>query len=293
MTPAEMKQMFLDRVDLGSSDLNHLSESLSSLYIDLQSDVVKRVTVEPIAGTEYTWVDGETGRSDSVFLFFHGGGYAMGSTANHMQLIASLVVESGVSALGVDYRLCPTYRFPSALDDVEAAYRWLMEQGYQANKIGLTGLSAGAQLVTQLVFRCHQKGLPMPVSAVVMSAILDFDFDRDSFDYNAGRDIVVPARLRNIVRHYLPESGEVDREELYPARQHYRTYPRTLFQAGDHEVLLDDNVVFYELLRSQGHEVSLQVVPGLVHCGQMFCRDFAPGQTAIDEAASFIRKTLG
>ena len=65
MTPAEMKQMFLDRVDLGSSDLNHLSESLSSLYIDLQSDVVKRVTVEPIAGTEYTWVDGETGRSDS------------------------------------------------------------------------------------------------------------------------------------------------------------------------------------------------------------------------------------
>jgi len=287
MTPADVKRVFLERVKLGSTDLETIAKSFSSLYEDFQGEVVDEVLLEQVPGTPYTWIDPKSGRSPSAVLFFHGGGYTMGSTADHMQLIASLVAQSGVTVLGVDYRLCPAHRFPSPLDDGEAAYRWLMEQGYAADKIGLAGISAGALLVTQLVFRCQKSQLPMPAAAVVMSGLLDFDFQGASFQYNADRDIVGADRLKNIVKYYLPEPAEFDKNELYPARQHYEQYPRTLFQAGDHEVLLDDNVAFYEALRRQGHEVALQVVPGLVHCGQMFCKAFRPGQVAIDQAARF------
>ena len=76
---------------------------------------------------------------------------------------------------------------------------------------------------------------------------------------------------------------------LYPANQIYKVYPRTLFQAGDHEVLLDDSIDFYQRLRAQSHDVSLQVIPGLLHCGQMFSRLFPPGQVAIEQAARFIQ----
>lgn len=70
-----------------------------------------------------TWGDPPTGRSGGVLLFFQGGSSTMGSTGDYLHLVACLVRQSGISLLGVDYRLCPEDRFPGALDDGEAAYR--------------------------------------------------------------------------------------------------------------------------------------------------------------------------
>ncbi|MCP4079926.1 MAG: alpha/beta hydrolase [Planctomycetaceae bacterium] len=47
-------------------------------------------------------------RSSNVPLFFHGGGYTMGSTDDHMHLIAGQVSQSEISVLSVDNRLRPT-----------------------------------------------------------------------------------------------------------------------------------------------------------------------------------------
>ena len=99
-----------------------------------------------------TWVDPPTGRSGGVLLFIHGGGYTMGSTEDHLHLVASLVRQSGISLLGVDYRLCPEDRFPAALDDGEAAYRWLLTNHPSPAGIGVSGISAGALLATQLIY---------------------------------------------------------------------------------------------------------------------------------------------
>ncbi len=146
--------------------------------------------------------------------------------------------------------------------------------------------------MTQLAYRCQKQKLPLAATAVVMSGLLDFDFRGQSFQYNAERDIVVPDRLKNIAHYYLPETVSRGDTELCPARQTYLTYPQTLFQVGDHEVLLDDSVSFFEAMRQQGHDVALQVVPGLLHVGQLFCRDFSPRQAAIDQAAAYLRVNL-
>ena len=90
-------------MDLSSTDLNQVAKSFSKLYNVYQTDIVNRVTLQRVPNTTYTWIDPPDGRSDRVVLFFHGGGYTMGSTADHMQLIASLVILSGISILGVDY----------------------------------------------------------------------------------------------------------------------------------------------------------------------------------------------
>ena len=74
--------------------------------------------------------------------------------------------------------------------------------------------------------------------------------------------------------------------------QSYTNYPKTLFQAGDQEILLSDAIEMHQSLRSQGHDVHLHVVPQMIHCGQMFARDYQPGQSAVEHAARFIRETL-
>lgn len=292
LTPAGLKQIFQERLDLSSNDINEVAKSFSKLYSDYQADIINRVRLQRVPNTTYTWIDPPDGRSDRVVLFFHGGGYTMGSTANHMQLIASLVILSGISILGVDYRLCPQHRFPAPIDDAEAAYRWLILQGYNPEAIGLSGISAGALIVTQLIYRCQNQGIKIPSVALVMSGPKDLDFDRPSCIYNSKYDIIVAERLRNIRNYYLPDHNGTKGGELYPARQQYEKYPKTLFQVGDCEVLLDDSIEFYRFLRQQGHPINLQIIPDMIHCGQIFSNIYPPGEKAILSAAGFLQSSF-
>ena len=293
VSAAGLKKLFQEHLDLSSTNLEDVAKAFTKLYVDYQGDVVKKVSVQTVPDTRYTWIDPPSGRSQRVVLFFHGGGYTMGSTADHMQLISSLVLLSGISMLGIDYRLCPQHRFPAPLDDAECAYRWLLEdQKRSPEVIGFAGISAGGLLVTQLICRCQNRGIPIPSVALNMSGPMDLDFDRSSCTYNSERDIVVAKRLRNIQNYYLPEEPQELGVELRPAEIDYQQYPRTLFQAGDCEVLLDDSVELYRIFRQQGHAVHLQVIPNMIHCGQMFSRIYRPGEIAIEGAAQFLKDSF-
>ena len=292
MDSAELKEVFSNRVRLVSADLAATAQLFAQLYGDFQTEIVHRVCCTPVADRPYTWVDPLDGRSSHVILFFHGGGYTMGSTNDHMQLIASLVDRSGTTVLAVDYRLFPEVTFPAPLDDAEASYRWLLEQGISASCIGLAGISAGAALVTQLVHRCAVKALGCPALALVMSGLNDFRFNRPSITFNSGLDLVSMERLEAIQHFYFPDQQSFESDDVLCIDQVYEHYPTTLFQVGDQEILLSDAIEMHQSLRSQGHDVHLNVVPQMIHCGQMFARDYPPGQSAIDQAAYFIKTAL-
>ena len=292
MDSAELKEVFSNRVRLVSADLAATAQLFAQLYGDFQTEIVHRVCCTPVADRPYTWVDPLDGRSSHVILFFHGGGYTMGSTNDHMQLIASLVDRSGTTVLAVDYRLFPEVTFPAPLDDAEASYRWLLEQGIAASCIGLAGISAGAALVTQLVHRCAVKALGCPALALVMSGLNDFRFNRPSITFNSGLDLVSMERLEAIQHFYFPDQQSFESDDVLCIDQVYEHYPTTLFQVGDQEILLSDAIEMHQSLRSQGHDVHLNVVPQMIHCGQMFARDYPPGQSAIEQAVYFIKTAL-
>ena len=292
MDSAELKEFFSNRVSLVSADLAATAQLFAQLYGDFQTEIIHRVCCTPVADRPYTWVDPLDGRSSRVIVFFHGGGYTMGSTNDHMQLIASLVDRSGTTVLAVDYRLFPEVTFPAPLDDAEASYRWLLEQGIAASCIGLAGISAGAALVTQLVHRCAVKALGCPALALVMSGLKDFRFKRPSITFNSGLDLVSMERLEAIQQFYFPDQQSFESDDVLCIDQVYEHYPTTLFQVGDQEILLSDAIEMHQSLRSQGHDVHLNVVPQMIHCGQMFARDYPPGQSAIEQAACFIKTAM-
>ena len=186
--------------------------------------------------------------------------------------------------------MCPNDYFPAPLDDAEDAYRWLLAQGYRSELIAVAGISAGATLVTQLLHRCQSKSLPMPLLALVMAGVMDFSYRRESVAFNASDDLVSLKRLEAISSHYLSGDGLYDSRDLFFVQQDYTSCPRTLFQGGDREVLLSDAITCFSTLKTAGHDVALHVVPGMIHCGQLFARDFLPGQRATAEAALFLRE---
>ena len=82
-------------------------------------------------------------------VFFHGGGYVLGSIATHDRLARLLTRESGCGVLSVDYRLAPEHPFPAAVEDAYAAVEWAAENTDAVSgtgRLAVAGDSAGGTL---------------------------------------------------------------------------------------------------------------------------------------------------
>ena len=108
----------------------------------------EEVSIEEVdAGcVQAEWVCWPGCSDDFALVYFHGGGYVFGSPAGHRDLAWRLSKEGGVRVLMVDYRLAPEHRFPAAVDDATAAYRWVLDQGVEPQNIMVGGDSAGGGL---------------------------------------------------------------------------------------------------------------------------------------------------
>ncbi len=88
-------------------------------------------------------------------LYFHGGGFMVGSLDSHEPLCQRLAAVSGVSICSVDYRLAPEHPFPAAVDDARAVLDAaldgaLSEYGFDAERLSVGGDSAGGNLAAGL-----------------------------------------------------------------------------------------------------------------------------------------------
>lgn len=88
-----------------------------------------------------------------LVVCMHGGGWTSGDKKD-WAWEATRLAEAGLAAASLNYRLCPDWLFPAALDDVQRAVRWLRhradEHGLDAARFGATGSSAGGHLAAFL-----------------------------------------------------------------------------------------------------------------------------------------------
>ncbi|NGM68624.1 alpha/beta hydrolase [Natronolimnobius sp. AArcel1] len=110
-----------------------------------------------------------------TIVFFHGGGFVLGSIATHDWLCRHLTRESGCAVLSVDYRLAPEHPFPAAVDDAYTALEWAASNpGAVAGNghVAVAGDSAGGTLaaVTALM-AAERDGPEIDYQALVYPAI--------------------------------------------------------------------------------------------------------------------------
>ena len=105
-----------------------------------------------------------------TLLFIHGGGWMYGDLESHDAECRFLAEQSGVQVLAIDYRLSPEHKFPAAVEDCRAAYRWLVEHADEVNadptRLAVGGDSAGGALsAATAVYAAEQRpaaGVPAP-----------------------------------------------------------------------------------------------------------------------------------
>ncbi|MEV8602157.1 alpha/beta hydrolase fold domain-containing protein [Streptomyces griseoviridis] len=251
-----------------------------------------RTAAERLGGVPALAVTAGDAEPSGTVLYFHGGGYALGSAAASVNLAADIARRSRTTVHTVEYRLAPENPFPAAVDDALAAYRGLLERGVPAETITVSGESAGGGLALALLVALKEAELPQPAAAAVLSPWADLTQSGRSHRTKAAVDPALTRRALTVrADDYL--AGADPRSPLAsPLFADLRGLPPLLVQAGTYEVLLDDALRLAARAADDDVAVTLRTFPGAPHVFQGFAAVVAEGARALDDVAAFLRTHL-
>lgn len=252
------------------------------------------VRCEPASagGIDGEWLVPADAPRDRAILYFHGGGFRIGSVASHRDLAARIADASGCRMLSINYRLAPEHRFPAALDDALIAYQYLRGQGLRPADIAFAGDSAGGNLVLAAMLAARDRGLPHPAAGALMSPWTDLAATGASYESRAEADpIHQRAMILALAKNYLGKDGDPRNPLASPLHADLNGLPPLLVQVGDRETVLDDSVELAARAKAAGGDVELQVWDGMIHVFQMF-PEIPQAREAIASLAVFLRNHL-
>jgi acetyl esterase/lipase len=253
------------------------------------------VTCERVSagGIDGEWISPADAPENKAILYFHGGGFRVGSVASHRDLISQIALASGCRMLAINYRLAPEDRYPAALDDALAAYGWMLDRGLKSGNIAFAGDSAGGNLVLATMLALRERGFPLPISAVLMSPWTDLAATGASYIARAEADpIHQRPMILALAENYLGGQGDPSDPLVSPLYADLRGLPPLLIQVGDRETVLDDSVMFADKARAAGVDVRLEVWDGMIHVFQMFGAELPEAYRAIASISQFLKRHL-
>ncbi len=210
-------------------------------------------------------------RGTAAVLYIHGGGMVVGSPHSEVRGSAALARRLGVLVASPDYRLAPEHPFPAALDDCMATLYWMRdnadELGIDADRIAVTGSSAGGGLAAAVAQRAHDEGIRLVAQALAYPMLDDRTVLRE--DHNGrGRFLWTPESNRFGWTAYLgrPPHTTAAPEYAAPARRESLSdLAPAWIGVGDLDLFYDESVDYADRLRAAGVPCELVTVPGMYH----------------------------
>jgi monoterpene epsilon-lactone hydrolase len=241
-------------------------------------------------GVPAEWIDVPGANPGCVLLYLHGGGYAIGSVNTHRDLTSRIARAAGVRALSVEYRLAPEHPHPAAVEDSTAAYRWLLGQGIEPDRVVIAGDSAGGGLTLATLVALRDAGDRLPAAGVCLSPWVDLEGIGESMTTLAEIDPLLDRDgLEWMAKLYL--GGLDPRTPLAaPLYADLAGLPPLLIQVGKAEGLLDDARRVAERALASGVDVTLEAWDDMIHVWHIFASVLPEAREAIERIGGFIRK---
>jgi acetyl esterase len=207
-------------------------------------------------------------RSPAI-LFFHGGGFVLGSLRSHDGALRKLAALTRAIVIAVDYRLVPEHRTPAAYEDGLFAYRWLREEaehlGVDASRILLSGDSAGGNLTLSTALSIRDQGLPPPAALLPIYPMTDAtgsfpSRERLSEGFFLTRDLLHWFEERFVHDPKLSHDPRVSVLQADP-----KGLPRSHFVTAGFDPLRDEGEAMMQRARDAGVDVTHRSEDALVH----------------------------
>jgi len=234
-----------------------------------------------------------------AIVYFHGGGWVIGSVADYDAFTATLAQRTGCAVISVDYRLAPEHPYPAPLHDAMAALDWAAAHsknllGVEPGKLIVAGDSSGANLATVAVRRHNARPTTRRYDFQVLAyPVTDAYFDTASYREFAEGRLLTRADMMWFWDQYAPHPALRDDPDLSPLRADTLVdCPPALILVAALDPLRDEGERYAEKLRQEGVAVEAIRCEGLVH-GFLSMVHLAPGAAqAFDHIVNAIRAKI-
>lgn len=259
------------------------------------SDVAS-VDRRPIAGVPCVVVTPHGSGPWPVVVWFHGGGWVIGSAEESIPTCSRLAAEAGCVVVSVDYRLAPEHRAPAALADCLAVTEWVLahaaEIGADAGRVAVGGDSAGGNLAA-LVALEHGPRLRYQV---LVYPVTDLTLSHPSIDENAEGYLLTKAGMQWFVGHYLGSTG-IDAADpgispIYAADDRLAAAPPAYVITCEFDPLRDEGEAYAARLASLGVKVEHRRFDGQIHAFYNLPVAIPAAADAQARAAALLRAAL-
>lgn len=209
--------------------------------------------------------------SAPTLLFFHGGGFVLGSLDTHDGLARELVHRSGWSLLSVEYRLAPENHYPAALDDCYAALVWATgaeagAKGIDGRRLAVGGDSAGGNLAAAVALAARERAGPAIAHQLLIYPVIDHDFDTPSFHENAEGYLLTRSATMFYWDQYLGRDGDRTDPLAAPGRaSDLGGLPPATVITAEYDPLRDEGESYAARLKAAGVPTELVRYPGVFH----------------------------
>jgi acetyl esterase len=228
-----------------------------------------------------------------VIVYYHGGGWVLGSIDDSDLLGRTLAQRTGCVVVLVDYRLAPEYRYPVAVDDSWAALLWTAERVQQLAgrpvPLIVAGDSAGGNLAAIMALRAKAAGGPAIAAQVLAYPVTDCDLDTSSYTDPDNQLMLTRDAMVWFWDLYAPEEASRAHRDASPLRAvAFAGLPPAIILTAEHDVLRDEGEVYATQLVKAKVPVRHQRFDGQMH-GFFTMVGLLPGAAA---AMDFVTSAL-
>jgi len=231
-----------------------------------------------------------------VLLYFHGGGWVLGSVDTADRPCRNLAALTGCAVVSVDYRRAPEHPFPAALDDARAAVRHVAAEpsayGVDPGRIAVGGDSAGGNLAAVLAQEARRSG-PRLRHQLLVYPVCDTDTGTGSY-----REFATGYSMTSDDMHYYfdcyLDGHDPEDVRVAPAREPDLTglCPATVITA-ECDVLRDEGEAYARAMSAAGVPVRHRRFPGMFHPFWPLAGVLPASREAQSYAAEGLREAFG
>lgn len=246
-------------------------------------------------GVQALWCIPANSDPDAVLLHGHLGGTVVASMHSDRKAAAHLARAAGARSLVLNYRRSPEHQFPAQIDDVRAAYNWLVDNGFRPENIASVGHSVGGNFAVSLALGLRDEGAALPAAIVSISPWVDLTLSNETITSNADRDKLLSRPLLELFRSaWLDGTGvgwQDPRVNLLAAD--LSGLPPIAVFWGTDELLAGEAAEFARRAQEAGNDVLVGAVDGGQHSFIVGAGRVPEVDEAIAEIGDWLRTKLG
>ncbi len=202
-----------------------------------------------------------------ALLYFHGGGFTIGSIASHDTLCRELSRLSGCAVVSLGYRLAPEHRFPAAVNDAWDATQWLAAHAPElglGGGLAVGGDSAGGTLAAVCAILARDAGLHLSLQLLFYPGCAAWPEAPSHQRFGHGLVLEQP-HIDWFFDQYIDRGQREDWRFAPLNTPDVEGVAPAWFGLAECDPLVDDGLAYADKLRAAGVAVDLEIYRGVTH----------------------------